>query len=850
MKKIRLTLQILGVLVVSALFFVTLSLVSDETTASSEFSLAMGDSLTPEGRDTTLVGVLAPSGNFDWTVVGSIFNPKTGRENLAWWESDGSRPSNQEPFTWKLFEANSTNEDQKFLAVSANENIQVAVGAEGKGDSARGAVWYRMQKGDWKVAPQEGLQVASELFDVDVADDGRAIVVGKKFENGRDNYKLWISKDGRQYSRASLTFEDGVIVSSVAVGDLGYVAIATHQKDDGIREGLVWVSENGNDWRAATSGNFSRANNVNLTGVASEGNRFVIVGGIQQGVRNSPMAWISTNLSDWIDEGVFFDQGTLSSRNNSSGHFAAGINSSGDNLVTFSNTSFLQQVWRSTSGNSWDEIGNLKEVRESGVPVIDAAVATTTSDGIVTVAIANDTSIWEYESSNPLIRGWREFRSNTTLPRITDGPFVSSVSWDGERNQFVAAGGFVFSRDNKSENLFGGRVWSSSNLGEQWGLLGQFDMAPRNVGDTRAIQNSQTVASASGPVSQIVASANGIAAIGNQDSTLAAEAAATGTVNSQGLFWHTDGESKISQYLPYNDLAPSGFPFFVLKTAFTAIAPTKNGFLVGGWAFTQISGDTVDGWLYSIKERNNGFTYDVVLPPEFGLSTEKDDAVATLCSSAKDLDRVALFGTITELRGPRISSALTTDGGTTWELTQSADNSFSDKTAQTVNACVSVECSGRIEMFEEQCRGGDSFFLATGQVVLTDSQTDGRVWWSKDGRDWRVLSVHNDFVAAGNQNIVDVAATKDGVVFAVNFEEGGVTRGRLYLLGASSSSRASTDSLRIISEGFADNGVPVEFLSIAISPNNIVVVSGLEDSRVARIWHSEKAVFVNSPTSN
>lgn len=850
-KRILLGLVTLPIVV---FFFIVLAVVSDEgEKANVIFFEATAELLTPIGRATNLAAVSPPSaaGNFDWTIVGSIFNPQNGQDTLAWWEpTELGDISN-----WRLIEpSNSLGKlNQRFLGLITGTDIQIAVGSEGKGEEEQGAAWYRKSRGEWQAVNSQSIDGASRLIKVDISPSGQVITFGIQLSENKDIYGLWRSSDGKKYSKVDLEFAEGVEIRDVVASEQGFIAVGNGIREDGMSEGQVWVSEDGKEWRSV-SGAFSQSGNVELTGVATNGSGFVITGGIQNGPAYLPMAWISENLDSWISEGIFFDEGNNINRLSNVGNQVAGVsvvtNSVSEDMasyISFSSSGNIQQVWVSVNGRSWAEIGDIKGFRETGVPVTDAGLVISGSS-VSAVAITSDIGIWTYKNTS----SWREvdFRGNANqvLPRIEDGPFVADITWDSQNERFVAAGIFDHAVGEESLINQGGRFWESSNLGRHWTLLEQFQEA--EVG---------------GPALSIASGEDGLAAVGVQDQTIFNMSLSASdrnepfyNPNSQGIFWNTDEDSELQQFVPY-DLecrmigCNNGLQDPFLKTFFFDIAVTKQGYILGGGAFIGISSETTDGLVYLVNTQSDSPSYYVVDPADIGLESSSNASVWAVCSS-RSLDRLVVLGSVALNSGSIIAGATSSDGEE-WTIAQTTDNSFEKYEAQQITTCESVPievcnqpdtifknlepCTnnqeGNQEGNQEESQNQESFFVAAG-FSTTKGETDARVWWSSDGRLWESLDLPEEFSSAGEQVIVDVVANARGVIFVGNAEVTGVLRGHIWMEAGGTLEARSAD--------FGDLGISTLFHSAAISPENYLVVAGSQDDgRLAKIWYSQMPVF-------
>ncbi len=838
-------------------FFTVLYLISsDEPELKSalffESQGAEQSFLTPTGKDTVLSAVAAPpqqESRFDWTIVGSIFDPGSELDSLAWWEPIGDNLD-----SWELKQPLKVSTvSQKFEALAVLPDLQVAVGSEGTGKDSVGFAWYRTEPGEWREADSKSLTGVDELLKVDISPFKEVVAISRKAEDGKQVYEIWFSRDAVDYKQIDISLPEGTILTDIAAGTAGFVATGIHERSDGIVEGIVRVSRDGVNWIAPQSDIFSQEQNIILSGVSANEQGYVIVGGVNDGIAYSPMAWVAEEVEIWTPEGIFFDEGQDDGHISSRGHSAGGVATTSDGFTAFSDVGFLQQIWRSKDGRGWGEVGYIRGHRNTGIPVQDIAMVITGSDitTISAVAIASDTGIWTYSSDT----SWKELsfgiEGDDVLYRIEDGPIIFGAAWDPKGNRFIAAGTFSHARGEGSEITNGGRFWESKDSGMTWEFLDQFHI--QDLG---------------GPVYDIKSGDYGMAAAGVQDMALAyyaVEAAlesGQGSVNPNpvGLFWKLDTEGRWEQFKPLPDAAD--FPNLtggnvaggcvenlLSASSLAAVTPTPDGFIMGGWAFYGIASN-IDGLIYIYREPEESASadsgecpYKLIAGTEIGLSGEQDNQVVELCTKL-DAESDAgystvLFGSTAKEAGEKISSAVTFDGGDNWDIGVSSGNSFDGSSSQQVTSCISVPnevCSSGESIFTElePCRQAEDFYLAVGFAV-SEGESDARAWWSIRGENWEVLNLPDPLSGAGNQDFAEVIASEEGILIIGNDDSTGINLGQLWI--------EQNGRLEQLETGFEASSVAVNFYSGAADPEGNIVLVGIEDSRLPRIWHSREPIL-------
>ncbi len=820
------------VVVLAGSFFTVLYLISsdEEELRPALFFEGLGAEqsfVNLTGKSTALSAVNPPpeSGSeFDWTIVGSIFDPVEKLDSLAWWEPvDGNLND------WELKQPLIISDtSQKFEALATLPDLQVAVGSEGRGLNSSGFAWYRTEPGEWLEANSRSLEGVNELLAVDISPFKEVIAIGRRTEAGKQVYELWFSRDAVEYKKIELLFPEGTVLNDVAAGTAGFVAVGTRERSDGISEGIVRVSRDGINWDEPQSPVFNSDQNVILSGVAASDQGYVIVGGIHDGSSYSPSAWVAQNITSWTQEGIFFDEGRLDNRISSAGHFARGVATTSDGFVAFSDIDFLQQIWRSRDGRAWGEVGYIRGHRDTGVPVQDAALTyAQDSNTIAAVAIASDTGIWIYTSDSSWAELNFDIEKASVLYRIEDGPEIYDVVWNPAGEEFIAAGAFSHAEGEGSEITVGGRFWRSGDLGATWEFQDQFHR--QELG---------------GPVFDLDAGASGIAAAGSQDMKLtfaAAEGNPEINPNPSGLFWKLDENRRWEQFIPIPLPAPA-VEDFPVSGNFFAVTSTPDGFIMGGWSFYG-SDSTVDGLIYIYSKSDDG-VHKLVDRREIGLAEEQDDIVTALCTKLDEDSNeggysTVLFGIISKSTGTRIGSAVSSDGGISWSIGTSSDNSFDEFANQEVNSCASVSseiCGNTGSIFENlaPCSQSEDFYIAVGRASIR-GELNARAWWSINGRNWELINLPESLSGPGNQSFVEVLTSESGILIIGNDDSTGINLGQLWI--------EQDGKLVELETGFEDSRVAVNFFSGAVNPNGNVVLVGTEDSRLPRIWHSREPIL-------
>lgn len=208
-------------------------------------------------------------------------------DNAAiWWTSDGS--------TWERASGSSLggSGSQRAISGALLADRWIAIGREGPGATADGALWTSLNGTSWSrvrddtvfggIGSQHLVAVVGSLRDAD------AVIVGRS--NGMP--AAWYSLDGGSWKRATVERGgaiEGRIEDAMATYD-GYVAVGRLDDGPGPRP-AIWTSTDGASWSLETM--LESSGYAKSIAVASD---LVVVGGAVDG---AAAAWASSNGSPW-----------------------------------------------------------------------------------------------------------------------------------------------------------------------------------------------------------------------------------------------------------------------------------------------------------------------------------------------------------------------------------------------------------------------------------------------------------------------------------------------------------------------------------------------------------------------
>jgi hypothetical protein len=238
---------------------------------------------TSSGPPTHLLAVASLGQGF--VVGGYRERPTGGGDAVAWYSPDGTQ--------W-LPAPLPRAEGATLAGLASGEGRVVAVGWTGLGSGQRAAAWTSPDGLHW-AAGQVAAGGASRLDAVTSA-DGTWVAVGAGGANGSgDDAAAWTSVDGGDWAAVpdGPVFQNYTLpieMLAVATTPQGLVAVG-EKHDAGNGSGVVWLSADGRSWsRLPAAADFSGGG---MAGVTEQGGRVVVVGSLGWPDEATATIWLS-----------------------------------------------------------------------------------------------------------------------------------------------------------------------------------------------------------------------------------------------------------------------------------------------------------------------------------------------------------------------------------------------------------------------------------------------------------------------------------------------------------------------------------------------------------------------------
>jgi Tol biopolymer transport system component len=258
---------------------------------TSEDGLSWNRLPDPDFGDTLFISAVAPGGPGQ-VAVGSWMG--------AWYSSDGVtwERASVPPLPPEIYPGDNGNTPQIYLTdVAAQGDRLVATGwgmlaSDGNLDHPVVVVWTSRDGRSWTdvPTPADVFPPDSSISDITAGPDG-FVAVGQITIGEVSTPAIWSSPDGRDW-RLHRPGPDGLVLSSVAAGDGGYVAVGatmacSDPADCASREAVVMTSVDGETWvrvpsgpefRVAQPGDPENAPGAAMSEVVAWGSRFAALG--------------------------------------------------------------------------------------------------------------------------------------------------------------------------------------------------------------------------------------------------------------------------------------------------------------------------------------------------------------------------------------------------------------------------------------------------------------------------------------------------------------------------------------------------------------------------------------------
>ncbi len=345
------------------------------------------------------------------------------------------------------------------LAVEAGIT-QVLVGSVGSGPGLRAAVWLQ-RNGEW-------MQLESDAFlserqewthRLSVGPDGELLVLGSTTSTeGETSPVAWYSTDGTTWTRLSEAFDDlpDTTLSDAALSADTMVVVGQYIEGTHTWSQLHVSTDGGVTWDHAVPPGFGGDGDgdvVVASVVSNPAGGFVAVGRVGDGAGvDRPASWTSEDGVTWDGPSTSFgtnDDG----RTISSGFGAERVRTSADGFLAIATSSFLQHVWSSPDGSTWNPVGNIWDAESDGVDLSGIA-----SIDDMTVAVGEG-RVFQFDGR------WRPLRvDDDVVPRPSEIPWSNAIAaGDGG---FAIVGGV-----EEPDGDLRGWAWTSDD-GEEWSVVG------------------------------------------------------------------------------------------------------------------------------------------------------------------------------------------------------------------------------------------------------------------------------------------------------------------------------------------------------------------------------------------
>jgi hypothetical protein len=656
----------------------------------------------------TVSRLLPPTEHTPWTVVGSVFDPRTDLSVATTWRSDDGR-------AWERETVDPTDSDvsESFAAATDGDLGRFAVGWAGDGELSDAAVWRLDDNGDWNRAdaPEMGGEHEQWAFDVAAGPSG-VVVAGGESVWGEIRARLWFSADGESWQAVDggpggafdATGQESI--REVAPFGEGFVAVGSRNLDNE-QDGLAWISPNGRDWEQVEAPTLGGPGRQALESVTVSGG-VIVAGGYMADAtgQGKPVVWRSRDGRSWgppspplpLNENTRSAAADLTVRSFS---VAEG------GIVASGGSDWLPQLWRSPDdGRTWTLLPNPlgRGLFEDGVSLVGAA-----THGDTTLALGLEPTVMRLDGDR-----WQD-ATGDQFPKGGEQPFATSVAV-GQSGTILAGGRYRAPAGDERERYVG-QVWNQD--GRDWSALdtehlnaGQImDLTPYRDGfigvgfEDFSLAKRRTAGENSSPDGLIWVSPDGQewsrvgANMADIDERLIPILAENDDPNLPGVIAQTAADQ------PFETDAPAGGPG---TQSLDAVALLGEGFIAVGVAYNATEVEPIvvtSGDGSRLRGEDPGFT---------GPGTQR---FRDVCVSP---DGVALAVGISGTDGAYdVGVRRRRSGQGAWSPGDAEDGSFGGPGSQQAYGCAASE---------------DGFIVVGSDDRSGDS--DARIWTSEDGVAW------------------------------------------------------------------------------------------------------------------
>jgi hypothetical protein len=823
--------------------------VADDT--SPTFRRISDESLRYSEPLATTTDLVQPAEEGDpWRIVGSVFDPDSGRSRATVWTAADGRQ-------WERgdIEASSGDASESMAAATTFQDSQVAVGRRDDGEQSDAALWQTGEGGWDQVAPEEmGGMHDQWAFDVAAGERG-ILVAGGENAWGEVRARLWFSPDGETWETvdggAGGPFDTTGEESVQAVTAFGNGFVAVGWRDvDGEQDALAWYSPDGTSWEQLEAPSLRGEGRQNARSVTVV-NGMVVAGGFQSDAsgQGQPVVWRSPDGQNWSGASAplpahadeRFDAADLTIRS---------FSLTGDQLLAAGGSDWRPLLWRSRDqGGTWELLPNPVRGQqfEDGISLQDVATF-----GELTLALGSEPTVIELAGERWTDATGEAFPTGGSKPAAT-----TVLLQDGT----TMVGGFqhVSRLENAQQRRRGDEGEGEGEGGEGGEAPPEAPASPedpteaprdrytggvwlgRGPGGLEEVEASGDAAHLEvGKINDVAAFQGGYVAVGFEDFAVAAQRSSEDG-KPDGLLWTSeDGRAWTRRAANIQSANPDlvsvldGDPNVLAQATYEIMAqePLISDDPAGGSGTRSLEavsaindGYIAVGSIYRDADGNPqtpGYDTDplvVVSPDGNAIRGEDTGLLGPGTQRYRDVcvrDGTAVVVGSTSSSGGVDVAVNVRDRNRAWHAASATDESFGGPGRQEAYGCA-VNEDGFIMVGADDSRGN----------------SDARVWTSTDGMEWEMLPA-SALGGSGDQTALSVAPVGDG-------DDGWLIGGNDTVAGDSDIAlwRLQADgelTRRDRNEPSLGGPGPQTLTAVAVNGRRTVVVG--EDHSGAGIWES------------
>jgi hypothetical protein len=695
-----------------------------------------------------------------WRIVGSVLDPQTDHSTAAVWSAADGR-------TWDRqdIEPKDDSKSESMAAVTRVGNDLLAVGRVAGDDQSDAAIW-RYTGGKWHMDTPAAMRGKHDQWAFQVtAGRGGILVAGGENAWGEVRPRLWFSPDGKSWRSVDggpggpldRTGEESI--QGITAFKDGFVAVGWRDVD-GEQSGVAWYSPDGMKWDEVQAPTLGRNGDgrQSVQSVVAFQDR-VIAGGYWSDAtgQGKPVTWTSLDGRTWSPATLPLPSYPGYVRNATSDMSVRALSTVGNVVLAAGGDDWRPHMWRSDdAGATWRTLPDPTRgtTFDDGMALEDIA-----SFGPMTLALGGEPIVAESQGGR-----WID-RTGDNFPTGGDRPSATSVMVDG--NNLIATGYSFRARTHDQRRHYTGRIWVDGG-----GDLEEVKPKEPKPNEQPPSQSDPNQSLYVGKVNDVVRYKGGYVAVGFEDFAWAAQRSGS-DARPDGVLWSSkDGRKwdRMFARLPdvdrlanllavtIKDADPTKTAQAAMATVASqpmitddpaggngtrnleAVAPIGNGFIAVGSVFQDIQQGEGQRWdtdpIVAISPDGKRLISESTgLGGPNGTERFRDVCVHD--------DKALAIGVTS--RGGNVDVAVRyrdKQGG--WHAGVSLDKSFEGAGNQEAIACAASK-DGYL-MVGSDNRAGN---------------TDARVWFSKNGTEWRQLSA-SGLGGSGDQEARAVAAAPQG----------------------------------------------------------------------------------------